>query len=77
MRVLDLNSRTCPICRNGVEDEKHEILQCSLYDDIRQHLSDKAANENESFIRLNDTDKLVFLFKNDQTMCQNLFSDFT
>ena len=61
---LDVDSRTCPICKNGIEDEKRVILQCSLYDDIRKHLFDKAANVNENFIGLSDTDKLVVLFTN-------------
>ena len=61
---LDVGRRTCPICKNGIEDEKRVILQCSLYDDIRKYLFDKAANVNENFIGLNDTDKLVILFTN-------------
>ena len=61
---LDVNSRTCPLCKNGIEDEKHVILQCPQYNDIRQQLFNKAATVNANFTVLNDTDKLVFLFTN-------------
>ena len=63
---LDLNSRTCPLheCINGIEDEKHVILQCPQYDDIRQQLLNRAVTVNENIIVLNDLDKLVFLFTN-------------
>ena len=54
---LDVNSRTCPLCKNGIEDEKHVILQCPQYNDIRQQLFNKAATVNANFTVLNDTDK--------------------
>ena len=31
---LDLNRRTCPLCKKGTEDEEYIILQCLQYDDI-------------------------------------------
>ena len=47
---LDLNSRTCPLCRNAIEDEKHVILHCPQYNDIRQQLFSRAATVNANFI---------------------------
>ena len=33
-----MEERICPICKNAVEDEKHVLLECPLYDDIRVDL---------------------------------------
>ena len=67
---LDLSCRTCPVCKNGIEDEKHVILKCPQYDDIRQQLFNRAATVNDNFIGFSDIEKLVFLFTNVEVIKQ-------
>ena len=43
---LDLSSRTCPVCKNGIENEKHVILKCPQYDDIRQQFFNRAPTDD-------------------------------
>ena len=61
---LALNQRICPICKTGIEDEKHVILYCPRYEDIRKDLFAKAENVNDQFLRLSDDNKLSFIFSN-------------
>ena len=35
---VPLAERLCTLCHNGVEDETHILLQCPIYDDLRQRL---------------------------------------
>jgi hypothetical protein len=40
-RRLELNERRCLICMSGeIEDETHFLLDCSVYEDVRQELLD-------------------------------------
>ena len=32
------SARTCRLCGTGVEDERHVLLECSAYDNIRPEL---------------------------------------
>ena len=61
---LELSSRTCPVCENGIEDESHVILKCPQYDDIRQQLFNRTAIVNDIFIGFNDIEKLEFFLTN-------------
>ena len=38
-RNLPLDERLCPLCKQGVEDEVHILLQCPVYDDLREDFS--------------------------------------
>ena len=33
---LDVSERVCLSCESVVEDEKHVLVQCPLYDDLRR-----------------------------------------
>ena len=35
---LSVNERVCFMCENSIEDEKHVLTECSLYDDLRENL---------------------------------------
>lgn len=59
---LNINERLCPFC-DAVEDEKHVILKCNVYTDLRNILCDKASSVCQDFINFNDDEKLSFLFK--------------
>ena len=58
-------NRLCKICNNGVvEDQNHFVWHCAAYNEIRnnfvQLIAGRHANWDNS---LNDTDKFVFLFR--------------
>lgn len=42
----------CPFCPNYVEDEKHVLLNCALYDDLRKSLFNCAVKSNGNFKNL-------------------------
>ena len=63
-----VHERTCLYCINCVEDEFHVLMQCPLYADLRQKMSNDVLHFNANFSFLSDADKFVFLFSN-----ENLF----
>ena len=64
MPKLPLNERLCKMCTDGsIEDEKHFILNCSLYTDLRQNLLSKASNINTDFNNMPCEQKLTFLMQ--------------
>ena len=65
---LSSENRTCFNCNTCVEDEKHVILDCPLYADLRNVLFGHACNFNENFINFTDEEKFIFIF-NDENMC--------
>ena len=59
---LRVEERFCPFCPNTVEDEKHVILNCKLYDDIRDSLYKTVVAHNSDFPYLSEDEQLKFLF---------------
>lgn len=55
--------RLCPFC-NVVENELHVILNCRMYDDLRETLYVKAQECAPHFNSMSDGNKFVFLFSN-------------
>ena len=47
--VVPLDERLCLCDLKVLEDERHFLLQCPLYDDQRQHLYAQASVVNENF----------------------------
>ena len=62
---LPAEMRLCPICNEGVEDEKHVILECSFYDDLREKLLDVACAMDPFFENLDDNVKFVQLMSDE------------
>lgn len=60
---LALENRICPFC-DSIETEAHVILECMLYQDLRQILFSKATQVNFHFATLSPKDKLIFIFSN-------------
>ena len=58
---LVVEERICPFCSN-IEDEMHVILDCSVYNDLRITLLDKASDMNPGFNDLTNSEKLKILF---------------
>ena len=65
---LAVDSRVCFNCLNVVEDEKHVILNCPLYANLRLELYRYASVIFENFNSLSDDEKFIFLFSNSE-MC--------
>ena len=65
-----INERTCFVCTHynniPVEDEFHVILNFPLYADLRQALFNEIVVLYEGFNVLNDNEKFIFLFSNEQ-----------
>ena len=59
---LEVGDRTCPFC-GKVEDEKHVILECNVYTDLREWLFSRAESVCPNFINLSGNDKFILLFK--------------
>lgn len=59
-KTLAVN-RLCPLCKQGVEDEKHFLLNCHMYKLERAELFNTINNTHTDFSQLSDDDKFVFL----------------
>ena len=66
----ELNERLCINCDN-LEDEKHVLLKCPLYEDLRQSMFIDVVGHNNNFLTLSDYEKFIFLFNND-TVCNSV-----
>jgi hypothetical protein len=54
-----------------LEDEKHALLKCPLYEDLRQSMFIDVVGHNNNFLTLSDNDTFIFLFNND-TVCNSV-----
>ena len=45
-----------------IADEKHVILECLLYDDLRETLFEEISSSFNNFRNISDDDKFIFLF---------------
>ena len=59
----NVNERVCFVCHEQIEDEKHVLLDCSLYADLPESLFNEVKRSNVYFIILSDGDKFIYLFK--------------
>lgn len=62
---LHLDERYCFHCAGTVESEKHVILECPLYDDLRYRLFSTISCEAPDFVSLSDDDKLSVILGSD------------
>lgn len=60
---LRVEDRKCTFC-NTVEDESHVILECNLYDDLRQILFGRAQLIQPGFVNMSSQEQLKFIFTN-------------
>ena len=66
MRV-PVQERKCISCKDDVESECHVLIQCPLYQDIRQdfyHSLKEYGTDYNVFHTMNDNDKLCFMLSN-------------
>ncbi|CAC5402692.1 unnamed protein product [Mytilus coruscus] len=61
-----LNDQKCKYCTvDCVEDEKHVVMHCEFYSDLRYGLFLKACAINPNFNDFDDDDKFIFLMSDD------------
>ena len=53
---------------NCIKDEKHVILDCPVYEELRHYLFNHACMYNNKFVSLSDADQFIFVFTN-ENMC--------
>ena len=58
---LTIEQRTCRSCPTEIEDEKHFLLHCPMYNDIRNDLCSQIESVNPHFNNLNENEKLKLL----------------
>ena len=67
---IPVEDRKCLVCKsNYVEDEKHFLLHCNGYVNIRNELHSLISQTDSHFANLSDNDKIIYLLKldNDNT----------
>jgi hypothetical protein len=69
---VSIENRTCfnNICNvnNCIENEKHVLLECPVYEDLGCYLFEHACLYNNNFMQLSDDETFVFIFS-DENMC--------
>ena len=64
---IPVEERTCLICKiNYIEDERHFLLHCQEYDDIRHELHSLIDKNDPFFANLSDDDKIRYLLTLDK-----------
>ena len=64
--VTPIDLRLCELCNfNVTEDEKHFLLSCPFYDDIRDELFNEVTMYNQSFCDLSTDEKFTYILGND------------
>ena len=67
---LPVNDRICEMCDSGnVENEKHFLMSCNLYDDIRDELFLYANSSHTIFGEWSLDDQFMFLISNSKIVC--------
>ena len=54
----------CLLCQTEVESEKHVILSCPVYGDLRREIFIKAFSINSEFYEMSSNAKLCFIMSN-------------
>lgn len=72
LRKLNVEERTCNICKqNFVEDEKHFLFTCDVYDEERKNLMDYCQSCHIDFEDLTENEKLKIVINNEWKMAAN------
>ena len=62
---LSVDERICLICVSGsVETEKHFLMSCNLYADLRNELFIKAQSSHDMFLEWSMDDRFNYLMSN-------------
>lgn len=71
-RSVPLDNRLCQLCNmQEIEDEKHFIVNCAAYIDIRNVMYNKVITKNRQFLEKTDTEKCIYLLTHESVfICQ-------
>ena len=70
---LSLEERLCTLCEfNEIEDERHFLFKCSLYDELRSEWVSHIVNKTANFLELDKINKFKVIFDTHQLL-PNLF----
>ena len=62
-----LEQRICPICKDGIEDEFHFLIQCKALELNRKVLFCNLSDIVPSFVNMSEQDKFSFILKSNDT----------
>ena len=65
---IPVNERVCEFCMDGIEDEIHVLMKCSLYHDLHQELFYYAEQYNSIFSSLSESERFVYLMSSSDIM---------
>jgi hypothetical protein len=67
---LDENLRICQLCKKGIENESHFVIECSIYNSEREILYNAIKNIEGNLNNLDNTYsfKKLFMSKNEYTL---------
>ena len=74
---IERNERKCFVCKGDVEDEKHFVIKCPLYEKERSILFQACRENSVNFDLLNEEEKLVFIFTNESPEVTSKLAKFT
>ena len=57
------DERICTLCKNGVEDEKHFLLYCNAFNDLRDDLFNLVSLNVSGFKDFDENEKISFLLE--------------
>ena len=61
---IEKSQRFCPFCPNTIEDERHFLLQCPVYDVFRNELFSEAKQEKANILQMDSSDKFITILTN-------------
>ena len=62
---IEVNGRICAICKNGIEDEIHFLLQCPKYTSERIKFLSSLEKNAPSIKKLNDTSMFIWIMSSE------------
>jgi hypothetical protein len=65
---LDKEDRICPVCNLGVEDEKHFLTECTLYEPLRKPIFDQCKELRPQFHYYSAEEQFIYLMSNTYMM---------
>ena len=66
---LEPHERICEVCKNGVEDEIHFLINCPLYDAHRQAIINQCKDFKPNFQYYTDREKFLFIMTSKNLYC--------
>ena len=61
---LNLEERICPVCQEGVEDEKHFLVICKFYEELRKPLLEHCVRVTPQLESYSEEEQFVAIMTN-------------